>query len=96
MPEPPEALRRAIANFNRYRSPEVTAEIVSFDNNELYVRFQGTLLCRTCGLSDYFEDIIFELDPSSPISLTLLDFKEQEDSYLARYRVTYRQPSCHR
>jgi len=96
MPEPPEALRRAVASFNRHRSPEVTAEIASFDNNELHVRFRGAILCHTCGLTDYFEDIIFELDPSSTISLTLIDFKEEKDSYLARYRVTYRQPSCHR
>ena len=91
---PPDAIARAIANFNRLRSPEAFAEFIGFDNNEVYVRFTGSF-CRTCGVLDYFEDLIFELDARSPISLAVIDFEaEDEVTFQVRYRLTYQKPSC--
>lgn len=96
MPVPPYAIERAIANFNRLRSPEAHAEFLGFENNELYIRFTGSF-CRTCGVLDYFEDLIFELDDRSPISLAVVDFEpEDEDSFQVRYRITSQKPSCAR
>ena len=96
MPAPPDAIERAIANFNRLRSPEAHAEFIGFANNELYVRFSGTF-CRTCGMLDYFEDLIFELDEKSPISLAVVDFEAEDDTtFQVRYRITYQRPSCAR
>ncbi len=90
----PETIRHAIASFNRYRSPEATAEFIRFDNNELVVRFSGSF-CHTCGVYDYFEDLIFELNPTGPISLDMVDFEREEgDSFLVRYQLTYRRPRC--
>jgi hypothetical protein len=96
MPAPPDAITRAIANFNRLRSPEAFAEFIAFDNNEIYVRFTGPF-CRTCGVLDYFEDLIFELDDHSPISLAVVDFEAEDDvTFQVRYRLTYQKPSCAR
>lgn len=96
MTSPPDAITRAIASFNRLRSPEAFAEFVSFDNNEIYVRFTGSF-CRTCGMLDYFEDLIFELDDRSPISLAVVDFEAEDDvTFNVRYRLTYQKPSCAR
>lgn len=96
MPAPPIAIDRAISNFNRLRSPEAHAEFIGFDNNELYVRFTG-VFCQSCGVLDYFEDLIFELDDRSPISLAVVDFEaEDELTYQVRYRITYQKPSCAR
>jgi hypothetical protein len=94
MSELPETIHQAIASFNRYRSPEATAEFIRFDNNELVVRFSGSF-CQTCGVYDYFEDLIFELNPAEPIGLIMVDFEREEvDSFLVRYQLTYRRPSC--
>lgn len=96
MTEPPEAIHRAISRFNQLRSPEAHAEFIAFDENELHVRFTGAF-CRTCGVLDYFEDLIFELDSTTPINLSVTDFvQEDEATFKVRYRVTNRQPSCSR
>lgn len=96
MSRPPHAIEQAITNFNRLRSPEAHAEFIGFANNELYVRFSGSF-CRTCGVLDYFEDLIFELDNRSPISLAVVDFEpEDEATFQVRYRITYQKPSCAR
>ncbi len=96
MPEPPDAIIQAIASFNRLRNPEAVAEVITFDENELILRFTGTF-CQTCGVLDYFEDVIFELDDSANIDLQMLDFaQEEEDIFLVRYRVRYRKPRCAR
>lgn len=96
MSMPPDAIQRAIASFNRLRSPEAHAEFIAFENNELYVRFTGSF-CRTCGVLDYFEDLIFEIDEKSPISLAVVDFEpEDEATFQVRYKLTYLKPSCAR
>jgi hypothetical protein len=96
MPEPPEAINRAISQFNQLRSPEAHAEFIAFDKNELYVRFTGPF-CKTCGVLDYFEDLIFELDSASLINLSVIHFiQEDELTFKVRYSVTYRKPSCSR
>ena len=96
MPDPPDAIVRAIASFNRLRNPEAFAKVVTFDAKQLTVRFTGSF-CRTCGVLDYFEDVIFEMDESAAIDLQVLDFtQEDEDSFLVRYSVIYRKPQCAR
>ncbi len=96
MSEPPDAIQRAISRFNQLRSPEAHAELIIFDRNELHVRFMGAF-CRTCGVLDYFEDLIFELDSASPISLSVIDFEQEDEvTFKVRYRVTYQQPRCAR
>jgi hypothetical protein len=92
----PESIRVAIQHFNAHRSPEATAEVVSLEKDVLKVRFAGSF-CATCGWTDYFEDLVFELDSSGPISLSVIDFQEESgESYLVRYRVTYQQRRCSR
>ncbi len=96
MSAPPDAIEQAIARFNLLRSPEAHAEFIGFNNNELFIRFTGSF-CRTCGVLDYFEDLIFELDDQSPISLAVIDFEsEDEATFQVRYRLTYQKPSCAR
>jgi hypothetical protein len=96
MPELPEAILTAVQRFNQHRSPEATAEVIGLENNVLCVRFTGTF-CATCGWADYFEDLAFELDPSGPISLVVIDFEEESgESYRVRYRVMSQQRRCAR
>lgn len=94
MPELPETIHQAIASFNRYRSPEAVVEFIHFSNNELTVRFSGSF-CHTCGVYDYFEDLIFELNPEAPIGLAVIDFQQEaEMSFLVRYQLTSQRPRC--
>ena len=62
----------------------------------IFTIFTGSF-CQTCGVLDYFEDLIFELDNRSPISLAVIDFEaEDEVTFQVRYRLTYQKPSCAR
>ncbi|MFX1564022.1 MAG: hypothetical protein ACFFDP_12025 [Promethearchaeota archaeon] len=96
MPEPPDEIRRAISRFNQLRSPEAYAELIVFDTNELHVRFTG-VFCRSCGVLDYFEDLIFELDSTTPINLSVIDFEQEDEAtFKVRYRITYQPRRCAR
>ena len=56
----PDTVQKAISEYNRYRSPEAKARLISFMNNEITVEFSGSF-CYTCGQEAYFEDFIYEL-----------------------------------
>lgn len=45
----------AIIKYNRYRSPEAEAKLLSISGNEVRIEFGGSI-CYTCGFYDYFED----------------------------------------
>ena len=54
-----EAASKAIEQYNRYRSPEATAKLVETGEQHLVVDFSGPF-CLSCGVYDWFEDLIFE------------------------------------
>lgn len=56
-----ERIREAIEEFNRYRSPEATAKLLSLEKDRFRVRFTG-IFCRTCGFHDYFDDFVIFLE----------------------------------
>jgi superoxide reductase len=78
----------AIRTYNRYRSPEVTAELQDIqDNGEKFVvSFRGTF-CRTCGFYDYFEDLVYEILDETEIQTRILKVKEEWDT--EGFTVTY-------
>lgn len=45
----------AVDEFNRYRSPECVAELVSFEGKKVVVEFKGCF-CYSCGCFDYVDD----------------------------------------
>jgi superoxide reductase len=51
----------AVKEYNRYRSPEATAKLVSMGEKSLKIEFTGPY-CRTCGFYDYFEDFVYVLE----------------------------------
>lgn len=78
---------RTIEVYNRYRSPETTATLVSMDNDSFVLDFEGSF-CKTCGVSDYFEDFIYEM---GTINNTLkLELAETKPSGPQSFRVQYR------
>jgi hypothetical protein len=55
---------RVIEVYNRYRSPEATAKLVGIKKDGFIIEFQGPF-CHSCGVNDYFEDFIHELEAIS-------------------------------
>ncbi len=58
-PELEEFLRKAVALYNRYRSPEAVAKLLHVSPETVTVSFSGSF-CHSCGVLDYIEDFIYE------------------------------------
>jgi hypothetical protein len=54
-----ELVRRTVALYNRYRSPEAVAKIVSVNPAMVTIAFSGSF-CYSCGVLDYLEDFVHE------------------------------------
>jgi Iap family predicted aminopeptidase len=54
-----DLVRKAIVLYNRFRSPEATAKLVSVTPENVTVAFSGSF-CYSCGVLDYIEDFIHE------------------------------------
>ena len=54
-------VHRAVGMYNRYRSPESTAKLVSIEGDVVTVRFEGSY-CETCGLNDWVVDFKYVLE----------------------------------
>jgi hypothetical protein len=59
-----DAVLRAIEVYNMYRSPEATAKLVAVEKDGFVIDFEGEF-CNSCGVRDYFEDFICELETIS-------------------------------
>ena len=70
-------VRAAVERYNKYRSPESTASIVSFDGERLVVRFEGSF-CLTCGVNDWVEDLVYVLRDLG-LNAELVEVVEPED-----------------
>ncbi len=53
-------LEKAVNEYNKYRSSEVTAKIVSMSGKSIKIEFSGPY-CRSCGFYDYFDDFRYTL-----------------------------------
>jgi predicted GNAT family acetyltransferase len=75
-------LKESIDRFNEFRSPEAKAEFVRSEGEIALVKFTGSF-CRSCGVYDYFEDLIQDQDVDAKIE----GYEEVEDGFVVRYRV---------
>ncbi len=73
-------LKESIDNFNKYHEPEARAEYRKYRNGIAEVYFSG-YMCRTCGVYDYFEDIIQDVDAE------IADYKEDGEGFIVKYRL---------
>lgn len=78
-------LDRVIEEYNKYRSPEVTAEIEYIGEDYIEVLFKGSF-CYTCGFYDYFEDFIIEAREFG-IFLSLDRIVEVDEGAVVRFKV---------
>jgi len=80
-----ERIIRAISRYNRYRVPEVRAELISYDNDSFQVRFTGTF-CYTCGFYDYFDDLRYVLKEFN-LSTEILEVKEVDGGAIVKFKL---------
>jgi hypothetical protein len=81
-----ELVLHAIEVYNRYRSPEATAKLVGIGKVGFVIEFEGTF-CLSCGVRDYFEDFIYELEDLT--KNFKVKIKETEQVGPQSYRVKY-------
>jgi hypothetical protein len=79
-------IEKAIEKFNLLHSPEVKAELVESGGDYFVVKFSGSLLSRSCGIYDYFEDLIYLSD----LNVRVEGYEEREDGFYVRYRLSTR------
>ena len=78
---------RTIDVYNRYRSPETTAKLIAIEKDGFIIDFEG-FFCTSCGVTDYFEDFIYELET---INKTFkLELAETRPTSPQSFRVQYR------
>ena len=79
---------RAIEVYNKYRSPEATAKLVEVEKDGFIIDFKGSF-CMSCGVRDYFEDFIYELETiNKKFKLELAETKPTgPQSFRVRYRI---------
>jgi len=71
--------------FNRYRSPEAKAEVVSFYKDSFKVKFSGAF-CLTCGFYDYFDDMASFLEEFG-IKAKIEKVRETEDGGIVEFKL---------
>ena len=76
---------RAIEEYNRYRSPEVTAELSSMSRDAFEVRFTGPF-CYSCGYYDYFEDFRLELEDLG-LRAKIVEVREIAEGAVVRFEI---------
>jgi len=81
-----DLLSRAIKVYNRYRSPEATAKLIGMEKDGFIIEFEGAF-CQSCGVNDYFEDFIHELEDIS--KSFRVEVKETESAGPQSFRVRY-------
>ncbi len=81
-----DLVSRTIEVYNRYRSPEATAKLVGIQKDGFIIEFKGPF-CQSCGVNDYFEDFIHELDDIS--SAFSVEVEATEPAGPQSYRVRY-------
>lgn len=79
---------RAIEVYNRYRSQEATAKLLKLEKDSFIIEFEGSF-CQSCGVQDYFEDFIYELEGlSSAIEIEIGEIEQtRPQSFEVKYVV---------
>ena len=77
---------RTVEVYNRYRSPEATVKLLKLEEEGFTIEFEGSF-CQSCGVQDYFEDFIYELERFS--SSVKVEIGKIEQTNPQSYKVQY-------
>ncbi len=80
-----DGIERAVEEFNRYRSPEATIVVKEKRDDVLVAEFTGPF-CVTCGVTDYFEDLIILLEENN-VKAVPVDVRESDNGFTVRFSI---------
>lgn len=86
-----KVLNRAVKEYNKYRSPEANARIVSTGKESFKIEFTGPY-CRTCGFYDYFEDLVYVLKDFG-VETRIDEVEETDSGAIVSFSVIEKQES---
>ena len=77
--------------YNRYRSPEAVAKVVTVATDRVTITFSGSF-CYSCGVVDYLEDFVHEFKILTDKAELKIDKTRQTSprSFEADYKVKSR------
>lgn len=82
-----EAVTEAIVVYNKYRRHEVEAKLIDLKKDHMTLEFRGPF-CRTCGVYDYFDDFVYELEDVAKFRIKVDKVEESgPESFRVRYRI---------
>ena len=81
-------IKDALDHYNKYRSPEANARLLRIEGNtnKFIVSFTGKF-CSTCGVHDYFEDLVYDLLDEAKIKTKITNIKQEIET--EGFEVTY-------
>jgi hypothetical protein len=80
-------IEKATKNHNKYRNPEAIAQLISTEGEDAFtVSFTGTF-CSSCGLYNYFEDLLYELLDEAGIKTKIVTAEKEHAT--ESFKVTY-------
>lgn len=71
-------VKEAIYFYNKYRSPEAKAKLLTYDHPYVMIAFEGSFTC-TCGINDWVEDFVY-LSEAIGLRVELVRIEESESS----------------
>jgi len=86
-----KVLYKAVREYNKYRSPEANARIVSNAKCSFKIEFTGPY-CRTCGFYDYFEDLVYVLKDFG-VETRIDEVEETDSGAIVSFSVTEKRES---
>jgi len=78
---------RTIEVYNRYRSPETNAKLVSVKKDGFIIDFEGPF-CTSFNVREYFEDFIYELENIN--KELMLEVVQTKSTGPQKFRVRYK------
>jgi hypothetical protein len=86
-----EIVRKTVILYNRYRSPEAVAKIVSVTPENVTLSFSGSF-CYSCGVLDFLEDFVHEFRMLTDKAELKIGAARQVNprTFEAEYRVKHR------
>ena len=81
-----DLLRNGTIEFNKYRAPEIIAEIISFDKESFKIEFEGSF-CYTCGFYDYFDDYKILLEDDYDVKTEIVEILEIKEGAVVTFKL---------
>ena len=80
-----KTIEKVVKEYNKYRSPEALARVISVDGKSFKIEFIGPF-CRSCGLYDYFDDFKLLLEDVG-LKSKIGKIKEIDEGAVVRFQI---------